>query len=212
LEFPDNPSSFDLIVPWNFQNKISTIPEQNNIVVFHSSDLPEGKGWAPIAHLFLNDIKKYTVTGFFISDEIDSGKMIIKASFQINDSMTARFLRKIDNILTIRLSIEIARNFNSKKFEGIQQPHVGSTTNPRRKPEQNEIRLKDTMESIVPKLRAAEVGHECYFILGESRYTVTAIPESISCEDTQIRIHYLSTGEIQDVPIQSLLSSSSLEI
>ena len=205
LEFPDNPEEYNLIVPWNFQTKIPVFPKLNNVVIFHSSDLPEGKGWAPIANIFLKDIERYTLTAFYIAEEIDSGKMILKVSFPIIESMTARFIRKIDNILIIRLSIRIACEIGLQKYSGVNQPIVGSTNYPRRKPEQNEIKLSETLESFLPRLRSAEANHECFFILGSTRYNLIAVPAAISPDDTIMQIHYLSTGEIEELSINAVL-------
>ena len=45
---PKDILSYDLIILWSYRKILKNISYYRNIVLFHSSDLPDGKGWAPI--------------------------------------------------------------------------------------------------------------------------------------------------------------------
>ncbi len=197
--FPINTSEYDLVVPWNYQNKILSVPPENNVVVFHSSDLPKGRGWAPIAQLFLQEIPFYTLTAIFIDANIDTGRMILKATFPITNSMTARHIRAIDDWLIICLSLDIARALTEARTIGIPQTESNASYYPRRHPAQSQLRPSDTLESMVPLLRAAEEGHECFFLLGDTKYFLKATPIVNATTGVNVKVSYLSTGDIQNI-------------
>lgn len=194
-DFPTNPNEYDLVVPWNYQRKILSVPTENNVVVFHSSDLPKGRGWAPIAQLFLQEIPTYTLTAIFIDASIDTGNMILKATFPITSSMTARQVRIVDDWLVVFLSVDIARRLNEGRTIGISQEERDATYYPRRYPTQSQLSSSDTLESIIPLLRAAEEGHECYFLLEGTKYLLKATPIENVLTDISVEFTYLSTGE-----------------
>lgn len=198
-EFPTNTNDYDLVVPWNYRNKILSLPPENKVVVFHSSDLPKGRGWAPIAQLFLQEIPVYTMTAIFIDANIDTGRMILKATFPITNSMTARQIRIIDDWLIIYLSLEIAHSLTETRTIGIPQVDANSTYYPRRRPEQSQLVPSDTLQSMIPLLRAAEDGHECFFLFGETKYLLKATPIENSITGLTVNVSYLSTGEIQRI-------------
>lgn len=209
-EFPTNPNDYSLIVLWNYQKKIVLKEPKNNIVVFHSSDLPKGRGWAPIAQLFLQEIPVYTLTAIFIDANIDTGRMILKATFPIKNSMTARQIRALDEWLTVFLSLEIARELNERRNMGIPQVEANASYYPRRNPSQSQIKPTDTLESAIPLLRAAEEGHECFFLLGDTTYLLKAMPMDNAITEVNVEVKYLSTKELKQISLR--LDSESLRV
>lgn len=209
-EFPTNPNDYSLVVLWNYQKKIVLAEPRNNIIVFHSSDLPRGRGWAPIAQLFLQEIPVYTLTAIFIDANIDTGRMILKATFPIKNSMTARQIRVLDEWLTVFLSLEIARELNERRIMGIPQVEANASYYPRRYSSQSQINPADTFESVIPLLRAAEEGHECFFLLGDTTYLLKATPMENAIRQVNVEVTYLSTNEIKQISLQ--LDSESLRV
>ena len=60
-DMPISPNDYDLIVAWSYRKIIKKIPNPNNIIIFHSTDLPNGKGWAPIYNSIVNENKFFTI-------------------------------------------------------------------------------------------------------------------------------------------------------
>ena len=201
-EFPTNTNEYDLVVPWNYKNKILSVPPENNVVVFHSSDLPKGRGWAPIAQLFLQEIPIYTLTAIFIDANIDTGRMILKATFPITNSMTARQIRAIDDWLIIFLSLEVARALDEARTIGIPQVEAYASYYPKRLPAHSQLIPSDTLQSMIPLLRAAEDGHECFFLLGDTKYLLKATPNESAVTGVTVNVLYLSTGDLQNISLQ----------
>ena len=72
---PSNTDDFDLIILWSYRKIIKNIENKNNIILFHSTDLPKGKGWAPIYYSIFNNEKFFTISGITASNKVDSGKI-----------------------------------------------------------------------------------------------------------------------------------------
>ena len=118
---PKDTSKYHLVVLWNYRKIIKNVEDKNNIILFHSSDLPKGKGWAPIYHAIYNEEKYYIISGIFAAEKVDSGDIIIQAKFRIRPNYTAEFVRKLDNEISMMMIRKILVKFKNKKIEGKKQ-------------------------------------------------------------------------------------------
>ena len=100
---PKNVKKYDLIILWNYKKIIKDLPKENNVILFHSSDLPKGKGWAPIYYSIISKQKYFIISGIIANEKVDAGDIIVKARFKIQVNYTAGFLRKLDNEISIIL-------------------------------------------------------------------------------------------------------------
>ena len=91
--WPDDPSAYQMIVPWNYRKIIKQATQAGNVVIMHSSNLPEGRGWAPIYHAFIEQKAEYVISGIFAVDEVDTGDVIVRARFSIEAGYTTSFIR-----------------------------------------------------------------------------------------------------------------------
>ncbi len=153
---------YDLVVLWNFHRKLEIGDDVVNVVVFHASNLPEGRGWAPIANLFLHEQKQYTLTGFRANSEIDTGNILIQFYISMKPSYTARFIRLIDNELMC-LGVRMLLDYRLTMENGRPQPSNHVKPFQRRTPEMNKIDVSNSIESYIALLKSAEEGHPVYF-------------------------------------------------
>jgi methionyl-tRNA formyltransferase len=170
--FPKDTSKYHLVILWNYRKIIKNIVDKNKIILFHSSDLPKGKGWAPIYHAIYNEDKYYTISGIFAANKVDSGDIIIQAKFRIRPNYTAEYLRKLDDEISIMMIKKILKKFKNKKIEGKKQKGK-STYYKRRKLEDNELKGK----KIINHLRACEKHHPAFFYYKKEKFIVTIHPE-----------------------------------
>jgi methionyl-tRNA formyltransferase len=161
-DFPVKPELYDLIVPLNFPKKLNQVVNHKNVVVFHTSDLPLGKGWSPIANIFLNKEKFYCLTCFVANSSIDAGDILMKMRFKIRANDTATSIRKIDDNLMIIGILLILSHFSGKEYSGISQENQIGTYFSKRNKEENEIFLDQSIGEILPILRSAEKEHNCF--------------------------------------------------
>jgi methionyl-tRNA formyltransferase len=172
---PDHSDSYDLIVLWNYRKILRDVAGTKNIILFHSSDLPEGKGWAPIYHAISEGREWHVISGVFAGSEVDSGDIIVKAKFRIRNDHTAGFIRKWDAEISIRLVGEILGRFAGREIQGMKQFGAGSFRS-RRKPEDNEISLDARLGEIVDTLRACEKAHPAFFLYKDAKYRISLEP------------------------------------
>lgn len=191
---PANTEQYDLIILWSHRKIIKNIPSRRNVVLFHSSDLPEGKGWAPIYNAISRGKKYYVVSGIFADKKVDSGDMIVKAVFKIRDDYTADIIRRWDDEISIMLVSKILKRFKDKNIRGLKQIGRG-TFYKRRMLEDNKINLNNRLSGIVKHLRACEKRHPAYFYYNRTKYLVRIEPENIPEFPRDLEITFFDTAQ-----------------
>jgi methionyl-tRNA formyltransferase len=73
------------------------------IWVNHSSDLPTGRGWAPLQWSVIKGLSRVTVTVFKATAECDAGPWAFKASFAIEPQDTIATLRQKDVAISVEM-------------------------------------------------------------------------------------------------------------
>ena len=172
---PVHTEEYNLIVLWSYRKILANVAEKKNIILFHSSDLPEGKGWAPIYHSIRSGKDDYVISGIFADKEVDSGDIIVKAKFKIKDNYTADIIRRWDAEISIMLVREILDRFRNKIIKGIKQSGA-ETYYRRRKPEDNEVSLNSTIEDVLNHLRACENDHPAFVMYRDIKYKIFLEP------------------------------------
>ena len=173
--FPYSSDEYDLIILWSFRKIINNLGDKKNVVLFHSSDLPEGKGWAPIYNALNSKKERFVITGIKAANEVDSGVIIVKASFQIKDNYLAENIREWDNEISIILISEILLKFEKAKIIGLPQVGKGTFFH-RRRPDQNEINIDSTFIDLLPHIRGCEKEHPAYFLFNNERFNIYIEP------------------------------------
>lgn len=173
--FPSDSDKYDLVVPWCYKKKIAFPGDRRNVIVFHSTDLPKGKGWAPIYYTLARGEKKYTISGIIASDKVDAGDIVVKARFGIKDNYTADIIREWDFEIMIMLIKKMLNKFRDKKLAGTKQKGKSSWF-PRRYPEDSEIKPGMKQRDLINHLRACEKRYPAFFYLNKTKYFVHIEP------------------------------------
>lgn len=173
--FPETPEQFDLIVLWSFRKIVRHSNASDNVIIFHSSDLPDGRGWAPIYNTLARDMATYTVTGIKLAEPVDSGDVVIKATFPMLPGYTASALRRFDHELSILLTAKVLERFKGRPLHGRSQSGEGSYYQ-RRRPEESEIDISRPFAELIPHLRACEPHHPAYFFHEGEKYLIAISP------------------------------------
>lgn len=193
--FPVEPESYELIVPWSYRRIIAGAEKLGNIIIIHSSNLPEGRGWAPIYYTFFEQKTEYTISIISASDRVDSGNIIMRAHFPICDNYTASFIRKLDHEISFLLILKLFEQWPDGRFESIKQEGAG-TYRSRRSNEDNEIDLNKSFSSLIPHLRGVEYSSPAYFKFNETKYLIKIEPEIPPKNPETVTIEFPSLDKV----------------
>ena len=194
--FPEDATKFDLIFPFNYRKIIKGASLAGNVIVMHASELPEGRGWAPIYYAFSKNKNEYVVSGIFAAEDFDSGDIIIRARIKIAPGYTARFIRAIDKEIFLLLIAKIFEQWPKGKPTGIKQ--TGSPScHPRRYPKDNEIDIKKPLIDLISHLRGTEPQHPAFFFYEGEKYLIEITPELVPKKPCQVTIEYPSINRIK---------------
>ena len=168
---PPAPEEYRLVVLWSYRKIIRPLPATGNVILFHSSDLPRGRGWSPIYHALVDGDSHFTVSGILAAAEVDSGNIVVKARLPILPHYTASDLRRFDCEISVLLISQILRRFAGRVITGV--PQQGSATyRPRRTPADSRFDLSKPFSQLIGHLRACEPEHPAFFDLNGARYLV----------------------------------------
>ena len=191
---PCRPSDYRLVLLWSYHRIIKEIPQPNNIILFHSSDLPKGRGWAPIYNAIAQAESEFVVSGIFAAKDVDAGDIIVKARFPIEPFHMGSDLRRFDSELSIMLTAMILKRFEGRQICG--SPQRGSpTTYPRRKPEDNMIDPDEKLSDVYQRLRACEPNAPAFFVKDGVRFELSLKTTTPAPLPTNIQIRFGEDGE-----------------
>ena len=175
VSLPEDPECFDLIIPWNYK-KIIKDYKLKNIIIFHSSDLPKGKGWAPIFNVFYKELDEYVISAILLDENVDSGNIIAQGKFKMRNIYTAEFIRKIDEEVSIMMISDVLERMKKNVLTGAEQDKTQETYYARRYPKDNELNINATLASVVPILKGCEKNHPSFFYYKGDKFNITITP------------------------------------
>jgi len=187
--FPKEPSKYQFIIPWNYRKVIQKASQAGNVIVMHSSELPEGRGWAPIYHAFSEQKSHYVMTCVFADDDVDTGDIIMQARFVIEPDYTAPFTRMLDNELSLLLIVKLCEQWPGSNPVGAKQTGTGSYRS-RRYPADNEVDISQSLASLIPHLRAVESSAPAFFIYNNVKYLIEVRPVIKPSRPSEVFIEY----------------------
>ena len=173
---PSRLEEYSLVVLWSIRKLLPEVVGRKNVVLFHSSDLPRGRGWAPIYNTIVNREEFFTVTGIIPQKDADTGDIVIRARFAMRPEYTADFLRRTDDRISLMLVAKLLKKFSGGPLRGIPQQGTG-TYYPRRNPGGNEVPLEKPLGEVVDHVRACESAHPAFFRYKGVKYTISIVPE-----------------------------------
>lgn len=144
-------------------------------VLFHSSDLPEGRGWAAIYNTMIGK-SQLTQTMLFAAPKVDSGDVLMKAFYPLSGYETENEIRKIDDALTIAMFEKAFEELLTGKVTGTPQDESKATYNKRRTPADSAIDPDLPLRDFVDHLRALPKEAPAFFDYKGRRFNLLLEP------------------------------------
>lgn len=147
----------------------SLLDKNNNNIVVHASDLPKGKGWAPLFWQILEGSCSIKFSLFEASNEIDAGNIYLQDELSLTGYELNEELRDKQAKFTIRLCKKFISNCDST-------PHVVTKVGEesfyrRRTPEDSRLDVNKTIAEQFNLLRIVDNNnYPAFFELDGHRY------------------------------------------
>jgi methionyl-tRNA formyltransferase len=94
----------------------------------HASLLPQYRGAAPINHAIINGETETGLTTFFLNEEIDKGKIILRQSIAIRPDETAGELHDELMLLGNKLVVETIKKIENNDIQAVAQEDLAAGT------------------------------------------------------------------------------------
>lgn len=171
LEHTKINNSYDIVFILSYHRLIDReflLQHKHNIVI-HESDLPLGKGWAPLFWQILEGKNEIVFTMFEAADGVDNGDVYMKKTLQLNGTELNEELRKKRADLTIQMCQEFIKQYDTFKQP---KPQTGSESfYPKRTAQDSELDINKTIKEQFNLLRIVDNdSYPAFFELDGHRY------------------------------------------
>jgi len=155
--------SYPKLIPGEYLNR-----PRAGVLVNHSSDLPRGRGWAPIQWSVLKKLDQITVTLFRAVEEVDAGDWCFKERYSIEPYDTIYDLYEKDRIVTRRMLVRVVKAYKSGSLIFHKQEGMSEYW-PKRKPKNSELPPKQSLSALWDYIRICNNEHypAFFFSFGE---------------------------------------------
>ena len=155
--------SYHKIIPQDILKK-----NRHNIVI-HASNLPQGKGWAPLFWQILEGKKEIVFTMFEASEGVDDGDIYMQKTLKLNGYELNSELREKQANLTIQMCKEFIDNYDLYKNP---HPQKGEESfYPKRTPKESELNINKTIKEQFNLLRIVNnEEYPAFFVIDKHEY------------------------------------------
>jgi len=163
---------FDLVFVLGYTKvlKGEILSSNNLLLVVHESDLPEGRGFAPVQWQILEGKSDITVCLLEISDEVDAGNITGKMVLSLDGGELYEEIREKQAVITFELISRFLERYPNINFQTQQGK---PTFYRRRNPSDSQLDLDKTIREQFNLLRICNnKDWPAYFELYGVRYTI----------------------------------------
>jgi UDP-4-amino-4,6-dideoxy-N-acetyl-beta-L-altrosamine N-acetyltransferase len=159
--------SFSQIVP-------ATVRRQfKNTLVVHESDLPHGRGWAPMTWQILAGSRRIPVTLLEAVDAVDAGPIYLQEWIELEGTELNHEWRKLQAETTLRLCAEWVRNYPAV-LDGARDQVGVSSFYPRRRPEDSQLDISKSLIEQFDLLRTVDnEAYPAFFEVADVKYKIS---------------------------------------
>lgn len=125
---------------------------ESGFVLFHSSKLPRGRGWAPIYNTIIRGLPLVQSMAY-AEKNVDAGPVIARAKYPLEGNEVEQEVRRFDDRLTLHLIKHCLQDVLTENIEGESQDKDSATYWERRTPDDSEVQLHDKLSDMVDHLR-----------------------------------------------------------
>lgn len=156
---------------YSIVNKQILAKNTNNIVV-HASDLPKGRGWAPLTWQILEGKNKIPVVLFEAVEEMDAGVVYIKDHIEFDGTELCNKIREKQAENAIKLTKKFVSEYPDILKKGISQKGM-PTFYKKRTSESSELDINKTIKEQFNLFRIVDNNdYPAFFIFKNKKYII----------------------------------------
>lgn len=156
-----------LTLGWRKLIDLAEFSNLENLINVHPALLPEYKGYHPVPYVLLNEERFHGITAHHITSEMDAGDIILRHEFEISPFSTLQSLQYLIKKQMQEFLDELFSLIRSGVSTVISnQEEKTRVRAPKRRPEDSEVNLTDTVEEMFRKVKASDISRfPAYFII-----------------------------------------------
>lgn len=187
--------TFDLGFLLNYQRIVpGTVLEipRLGFVLFHSTDLPEGRGWAPIYETMTRGTD-LVVSMLQAVEDADAGPILAKGRYPLTGVETEKEVRAIDDEITRVMLDATLDQLLAGRIRPVAQDVAGATWVKRRRPSESAVDLTKPLAEQVDHLRALPTDAPAYFDHRGRRFVLRlegAFDARVAFDARRVRMEY----------------------
>lgn len=145
-------SNFDIVFILSYHKIIDKkfLKQNRYNIIIHESNLPQGKGWAPLFHQIIEGKNEITFSLFEADEKIDNGDIYLQKILKLNGLELYEELRKKQAQLTIDMCLDFLKlypNIQAKRQKGQESFY------PKRSPKDSELDINKSLKEQFNLLR-----------------------------------------------------------
>jgi methionyl-tRNA formyltransferase len=146
-------------------------------LVVHESDLPKGRGWAPMSWQILEGKSRIPVTLIEAVDAVDAGPIYLQEQIELTGTELNPEWRALQARATLKLCREWVQAYPSIRERARPQEGAGSVY-ARRRPEDSRLDPRKTVAEQFNLLRVVDnENYPAFFDMNGRRYSVRIVPQ-----------------------------------
>lgn len=163
-----------------------------SFVLFHSSDLPMGRGWAPIYHTMVNGLP--LVQSMLVASEgADEGPLLAKARYPLVGVELEQEVREMDDIMTLMLIEQVLPSYLRGELKPLPQNAENATWWSRRRPSDSEISTNLSLQQMLDHLRALPASALPFFEWKGRRFSLRLESERLNLDPSKVEVEIVAT-------------------
>ena len=137
---------------------------------FHGSDLPKGRGWAPLAWTLINCEPNLTITLFMADKNVYTGMYYRKISMPVQDIDTIYSMRKKSETIIIELADNLLHDISTNSTIVLHEQKGDPTFYKKRTTNDSEININMTIKEAWKIIRSCHNSeYPAFFRIGTSK-------------------------------------------
>ncbi|WP_172399504.1 UDP-4-amino-4,6-dideoxy-N-acetyl-beta-L-altrosamine N-acetyltransferase [Campylobacter jejuni] len=144
--------NFDIVFILSYHQIIDKkfLKQNKHNIVIHASNLPQGKGWAPLFHQIIEGKNEITFSLFEANEKADNGDIYLQKNLKLNGLELYEELREKQATFTLDTCLEFLKlypNIKAKKQKGQESFY------PKRNPKNSELDINKSLKEQFNLLR-----------------------------------------------------------